>query len=318
MADCVETMAYFNYDEVAKERFVPWHGLGTEVDHAMTSKEALELAGLDWTVEQRPIFIESSPFTQIPGYVANVRDKDNKVLGVVTPRYKVVQNAEAFEFTDNLIGGDVKYVTAGSLKEGRRVWMLAQLPRTRILGDDVDPYICFSNSHDGTGTVKVCMTPIRVVCNNTLNLALESAKRCWSTRHMGNIESKLNEAKQTLQMADTYMAALNDEMERLANITLTEERVDEILKEVFPIAEDDTDRKKRNMENARDGIIACYFMPDISKFMGTALGLVNAASDFATHSAPVRETETYYENNWGKTMDGHPIIDRIHELVCVR
>lgn len=317
MSDCVETMAYYNVDEDGT-RFVPWHGLGTEVDHAMTSKEALELAGLNWTVEQRPVFIEGAPFAQVPGYVANVRNSDDKVLGIVTPRYKVVQNADAFDFTDNLIGDDVRYVTAGSLKEGRTIWLLAKLPRTKILGDDVDPYLCFSNSHDGTGAVKVCTTPIRVVCNNTLNLALKGAKRSWSTKHMGSIETKMKEARHTLQMAGDYMEELAKEADRLANTTINEETVNKILAEVFPIKEDDSDRKKHNMEAAREGIIACYYMPDISQYMQTAYGLVNAASDWATHSTPARMTDTYYENNWGKVIDGHPIIDKIHELVSVR
>ena len=118
MSANVETMFYV--------RVAPWHGLGTRVESALCAEEALEQSGLDWNVIQRPIM--TSDYHPIPGYKANIRDKDNRILGVVTDRYKVVQNAEAFAFTNALLGEGVKYETAGSLNEGRKVWMLAKLP----------------------------------------------------------------------------------------------------------------------------------------------------------------------------------------------
>lgn len=111
MAANVETMFYV--------REKPWHGLGTKVMEAPTSKDALILAGLDWKVQQKPIFTESNQL--IPGYKANVRDIDNKALGVVSDKYKVIQNDEAFAFTDALLGEGVRYETAGSLKGGKTV-----------------------------------------------------------------------------------------------------------------------------------------------------------------------------------------------------
>ena len=168
MAANVETMFYV--------REKPWHGLGTKVMEAPTSKDALILAGLDWKVQQKPIFTESNQL--IPGYKANVRDIDNKALGVVSDKYKVIQHDEAFAFTDALLGEGVRYETAGSLKGGKTVWMLARLPQEYIIGgEQICPYLVFSNTHDGSGAVKVAMTPIRVVCSNTLNLCLSSAKK---------------------------------------------------------------------------------------------------------------------------------------------
>lgn len=129
-------------------------------------------------------------------FFANVRSSDGAVLGVVSDRYQVVQNAEAFAFTDALIGGEgqVHYETAGSLMGGRKIWLLAKLPDTEIVGDKTEPYLCFSNTHDGSGAIRVCMTPIRVVCNNTLNIALNGAKRAWSVRHTGDIQAKLQDS----------------------------------------------------------------------------------------------------------------------------
>ena len=192
----VETMFY------TRER--PWHGLGKMVMEAPTSKKALALAGLDWQVIQKSIVTEDE--IPILGFKANIRDNNEKVLGVVTDRYKVVQNEEAFAFTDELLGEGVTYETAGSLQEGRRTWILAKLPHRYIIsGDEVIPYLVFMNSHDGTGAIKAAMTPIRVVCNNTLNLALKNAKRIWSTNHTGNISGKLDDARDTLFYADLYM-----------------------------------------------------------------------------------------------------------------
>ena len=193
MAANVETMFY--------TREKPWHGLGTKVEEAPCSADALYMAGLDWQVIQEPIYTEFNE--PIEGYKANVRDSDRKVLGVVTDRYKIIQNHEAFAFTDSLLGSGVRYETAGSLQEGKRVWLLARLPREYIIaGERISPYLVFSNTHDGSGSVKVALTPVRVVCNNTLNLALNTASRSWSMMHTGNIKDKIQEAKDTLFMAE--------------------------------------------------------------------------------------------------------------------
>ena len=201
-------------------RFVPWHGLGTAVAEAPTSAEAIKLAGLDWIVESSPIYVENS--IEIPGYKANKRDSDGKVLGIVSDKYQIVQNTDAFDFTDSLIGEGCKYETAGSLKGGKKIFLLAKLPQKMILEDEVDPYVCFTNSHDGFGAIQACMTPVRVVCNNTLNLALNKATRKWSTKHIGNIESKLEEARHTLQLATDYMNELNSVADKLAHTKVTE------------------------------------------------------------------------------------------------
>lgn len=299
MAANVETMMYV--------REKPWHGLGTMVMEAPNSTDALRIAELDWNVISNPVFTEDG--FRIPNYKANIRDKDNKVLGIVTDRYKIVQNVDAFAFTDNVIGGDVRYETAGSLQEGKKIWMLAKMPECTVVGDKVEPYLCFTNSHDGSGAIRVCMTPIRVVCNNTLNLALNKAKRQWSTKHVGNIEEKMQEARIALEMAGEYMYELDKCAEKMANISVTDERIQEILDELFPIKENDSARKQENVKKMKDEYMVCYFMPDIAKFKGTAWGAVNAMTDMVAHTAPRRETFKYRENNWGRIMDGHVLVD---------
>ena len=311
MSANLESMFYVSNEENA--RFVPWHGLGVSVEEAPTSKEAIELAGLNWKVESKPVFNEKNE--EIPGFIANTRNTDGKVFGIVSNRYNIVQNEDAFSFTDSLIGDGVRYETAGSLREGKTVWLLAKMPERKILGDKIDPYICFTNSHDGFGAVKVCMTPIRVVCNNTLNFALNSASRMWSTRHIGDMQTKLQEAKITLFHADEYMKELNNTAEVLADKKVTESEMEAVFDAIYPIKEDDSNRKKNNVLDLKENFFRCYNMEDIAQFKGTAWGVVNAVSDLVCHYAPARMTEKYQENNWGKIMTGHPMMDSFYKAI---
>ena len=307
MAHEVESLFYTSNEE--NGRFVPWHGLGTPVEEAQTSKEAIRVAGLDWKVNSNPIYTASG--IEIPGYKANTRDIDERVLGIVSNRYRIVQNSDAFDFTDSLIGRDVRYETAGSLCGGKRIFLLAKLPEKKILGDDFDNYICFTNSHDGKGAIEACMTPTRVVCQNTLNLALSKATRKWSTRHTGDIKSKLAEAKHTLQLAEEYMNEFAIVADQMANTTVTEAEVVSILDEIYPISEDTSDRTKRTINQKKNDFMVCMFSPDILKFKNTAWGVINAASDFSTHIAPSRLTSNYQENKFNKLLDGDKVIDKV-------
>ena len=307
MAANVETMFY--------TREKPWHGLGTMVAEAPNSKDALRLAGLNWKVLQEPVYTENKELIQ--GYKANVRDTDRKVLGVVTDRYKVIQNEEAFAFTDTLLGEGVRYETAGSLQEGRRVWMLARLPREFIIGGErISPYMVFSNTHDGSGAVKTALTPIRVVCNNTLNLALRTAKRSWSMIHTGDISGKIEEAKNTLLLADEYMTALGQEFEDLRKIKLSEKQVLDYIKILLPMEENYSLLQKRGVEKLRADMKMRYFdAPDLKGVGNNGYRFVNAVSNFATHSTPRRKTANYKENIFARTADGNPMIDRAYQLV---
>lgn len=306
MAALVESMMYV--------REKPWHGLGTMVEEAPTSEDALRLAGLDWTVNQKNIQVCGG--ARITGMKANVRSSDGAVLGVVSDRYRVVQNQDAFAFTDNLIGGEVHYETAGSLCGGKKIWLLAKLPDCEIAGDKTEPYLCFTNTHDGSGAIRACMTPIRVVCNNTLNLALNGAKRSWSASHTGNIEEKMQEARHCLDMANKYMGKLAEQADRMANTTVTDDQIKAILDELFPLAEDASPREQANNKKIKEEYMVCYFAPDILKFKGTAWGAVNAMSDMVSHNAPRRQTQNYRENNWGRIMDGHVMIDKMMTKLC--
>lgn len=308
MAANVESMFY--------TREKPWPGLGTRVEEAPTSKEALELAGLNWKVLQKPIYTSSG--TLIEGYKANVRNTDQSVLGIVTDRYKVVQNDEAFKFTDDLLGAGVRYETAGSLQDGKRIWLLAKLPHEYIIGgEQISPYLVFTNTHDGSGAIKVAVTPVRIVCNNTLSLALSTAKRSWSTIHTGDINGKMDEARETLQLANKYMNCLGKEFNHLQQKKISERKVMEFIGELLPEPENASYQQKRNVARLREDMKRRYFeAPDLKDLGNTAYRFVNAVSDFATHARPIRETKDYQQNMFMKTVDGNPLIDKAYQIVC--
>jgi len=308
-------------------RQVPWHGLGVCVEEALESKEALTVAGLDWKVMQKPIYtanltcpsgqVYTSSNQLIPNYKANVRDFDGQVLGVVSDRYRIVQNEEAFAFTDALLGEGVKYETAGSLQGGRKVWMLAKLPEKYIIaGERIEPFIVFSNSHDGTAAIKVCMTPIRVVCQNTLNLALNNARRSWASKHTGNVQSRMHEARETLGLAHKYMENLGKEFDNLSRIKLSDSKVMEFINELIPLSNEATAVQIKNIEQLRDDIKIRYFeAPDLKVLGKNGYRFINAVSDFATHAKPLRETASYKENLFLKTLEGHPMIDKAYQMI---
>ncbi|WP_461815873.1 DUF932 domain-containing protein [Faecalimonas sp.] len=309
MAANVESMFYV--------RETPWHGLGTRVNEALNSKEALTEAGLNWRVIQEPIYTDTKEL--IEGYKANVRDVDRQVLGVVTDRYKIVQNQEAFAFTDELLGEGVRYETAGSLQGGRKVWLLAHLPHEYIIsGERISPYLVFFNSHDGSGAIKVAITPIRVVCQNTLNLALSTAKRSWSMIHTGDIKGKMQEAKDTLFMADQYMDSLGKEFEELRRKKLTDQQVLEYIEILLPLEEQSTPQQMKNIKRLREDMKIRYFdAPDLKDVGKNAYAFVNAVSDFATHAEPLRRTTNYKENLFARTVEGNPLIDKAYQMMKV-
>ena len=187
-------------DSMFSVRQTPWHGLGAVLDQPPTTiADAIERSGLGWRVEREPIAIDRGDVAtvddwwlprceEIPGWWANVRQDTRQVLGIVGERYRIVQNIEAFQFVDQLIGSAMHFETAGSLHGGRRVWVLAQLPEhIEVGGDPVRPYVLLMNSHDGSTAVVAASTPIRVVCQNTLNWGLERARQKYSIRHTEKI-----------------------------------------------------------------------------------------------------------------------------------
>lgn len=309
MAHLVETMF--------STREKPWHGLGKILDNPPTSKEAIIQAGLDWNVYQTYVCVNDCA---LDDYMANVRSDNNECLGIVSNHYKILQNDEAFNFMDNLLENkDVVYETAGSLRKGKTIWMLAKMNREYdILGDKVDPYVCLTNTHDGTGAIKILMTPVRIVCNNTLNIATRSTKRSWSTKHMGNITEKVKEAQHTLKLANNYLDQLKKDAEKFYDTYVSEGDFKEIVNMLIPIPEIDMSvRTRTNLEEKQAELIKCYNASDITQFKNTGWGVINAVTDFVAHTQPKRLTSNYQESIFQRVVNGDPLVDKVTELLLV-
>ena len=290
-----------------------WVRNATFVKEAKTSADALKLAKLDFDVLQESIF-DTNGYV-VDGYRLNRKSDDGRILGLVSDRYKVVQNTDAFAFTDGLIGPDCRYENAGRTHGYRIIWLQAKLRPRTIMGDDYNNFLFFKNSFDGKGAVKVCVTPVRVVCDNMLNLAVHRAKRVFSIRHTGDIAEKIKEADMTLKLSEKYLTEVNTDYVRLARIRLTAEKVNKMWESLFPIDNDMSELQISRALDHRKEIEKAYNAEDLANFRGTGFGVVNAVSDMVCHAEPIRMTDSYFGNLFDKVTNGHPLLDRVYEMV---
>lgn len=282
----------------------PWHGLGTYIDHAATSSEAMHAAGLDFTIEMHKMATTSG--LDVPMGQAVVRGDTNKVLGMVGNRWRPVQNVDAFAFLDSLVGADqIKYHTAGALGDGQRVWMLAQLGDTiRVNGTDdlIGKFLLLSNSHDGFGSLRAFFTPIRVVCQNTLNAAEKTAQRQGVViRHTGNISTKIDEARRVLGLAESYYENLQKEIDGMAAVSLNRSRVMSYFQTVYPAPDKKEKESKRAQDNAQstwDSLMNLYENGKGNDEKGvrhTLWAAYNAVTEFVDHTAGARDEKKSIE-----------------------
>lgn len=294
----------------------PWHGLGEVVESAPTMQDALRLSGLDWEVKKRKVFTTfKDKRIAVPNTFATVRDTDGAVLGTVGNKYTVVQNDEAFQFVDQMkIDGDVEFETAGSLNGGSTVFITAKMGQFNLLGDAVDKYLVFSNSHNGSSRVRMVVTPIRVVCNNTLNMALRTHDRSWSAVHTGSINNKVADAVAGLGFANEYYAELQKAAEDLYKIKFSRAQFEALLDQLYPMTDEYSARKKNTYEYNRETLTRAYMMDDLNDVRGTAWGVVNAVSDYATH-VPNRGKDLNQEGVMYTVINGIGLLQQVYEMM---
>jgi phage/plasmid-like protein (TIGR03299 family) len=233
----------------------PWHGLGTRLLKPATAKEAIQAAELDWQVRKEPVYANlGDARIAVPDTYAVIRDGSKEpVLGVVSKDYTPLQNVEAFEFFDPIVGENAAvYHTAGALGNGERIWLLAKLPgQMRITGDDVaDKYLLLSNSHDGKGSVQIKFTSVRVVCQNTLTLALYGAE-AFRLVHTPDVKRRLKEAGQLLAQIRTRYATTEEALQAMAKVSLNQEQLRQYLSQVFPDADPVDEAAVARVQKAR-------------------------------------------------------------------
>jgi phage/plasmid-like protein (TIGR03299 family) len=280
MAHEVETMMY-----VGKE---PWHGLGTSfpAGSRLGIEEAIEAAGLDWEVELRELFTHNGKGAHlgVRDYSAVCRKIDNTVLGVVGPGYEPLQNKDAFQWFQPFIDNDAARIdTAGSLRGGRRIWILASvMAKTGFVGekDEIRNFILLSSSHDDSLAVRIGFTPIRVVCANTLAQAHEShASKLLRVKHTARVLDNLADIREIMKTAEGEFHATVKQYNELAKRNISQEDLKKYVTVVFDI-KDPTKSKK-----VVPAVIALFEGGRGSEQAGkTYWGAYNAANEYLNYN----------------------------------
>ena len=321
-----------------------WHGLGVKVEGALYVQEALEKCHADYEVKLQPVVALSDEITDlmakgemidpdkllslvVPNRKATMRTDINKPLGLMSDSYGIVQNIDAFKFVDMLVSGKMAdrettpvIETAGVLGQGERVFVTAKFPKPIILDagrdDLVDMYAVFTTSHDGTGSVRCMITPIRVVCQNTLALAMGNNIGRISFRHSSNVMSRLdllneenaNFAYKTLNIYDVYTKALKEDFDHLRNIRISEKELDNIFADVLLSADaakifhetgniyaDGIKTRGRNIFLGVKNALETGIGQDIAE-RGTAMWALNGLTTYFDNEASFSNRETRFDS----------------------
>ena len=270
----------------------PWHGIGTELQNPATAKEAIMASKLDYPIELQPIFLKNGK--ELEDRKASVRKDTGNYLGVVGNNYRIVQNVDAFGFFDHVVGdGQAIYHTAGALGLGERIWILAKLPKNIVIkGKDViEKYLVLANSHDGKSALRMYFTPVRVVCQNTLNASLKDAEEGIAIRHTGDINSKVEEARRALGLAINYYEKFEEIVKYLADTQFTIKQADQFFSKVAFGDVDPNDKdistRARNEKDTLLGLFERGKGNDMKEIRHTAWTAYNAVTEYADHHRAV-------------------------------
>jgi len=261
-----------------------WHGLGAVIEDYPTSTEAIKHAGLDYTVEKRPLFTFDNenqtgnsntglliPEIEVPDFFATVRTDTEQVLGVVGKDYNVVQNVDAFSFFDSIVGGKegILYETAGALGKGERIFITAKLPDYIRVGknDLIENYLFLTTSHDGYGSITAAFTPVRIVCNNTLNAALKGAVNNIKIRHTLGAFERLKQAHKLLGISNLLTYELDEVFNHWSKIRIT----DVAVKRLVQVAMAPSKEVLQNLQNGREDELSSVYNNMVSSVMDYAM-----------------------------------------------
>ena len=279
----------------------PWHSLGTRLDKPATAEEAIQAAHLNWTVKKLPLYASDGENSLlkllVPDKYAVARENSLDVLGVVGSSYTPVQNREAFAFFDPIVGQEAAiYHTAGALSKGERVWILAKLPDSiRVVGDDVtDKFLLLTNSHDGTSSLQVKFTPVRVVCQNTLSLAINQGGAGIKISHHTDIHQRMKAAEKMLGIVHQQYDELADTFRHMVQVPMHGNRLERYLEYVFPEPKERQPTESEAECIARDRSWSQYFFDQgagnrMKGVEGTLWAAYNGVTEMLDHRK-IRQT----------------------------
>ncbi len=298
-----------------------WHNLGQVVEQYPTSKEAIQYAGLDFTVIKAPLYTKGTGILigsdgeineggniPVPERYATLRTDTNAVFGVVGKDYQIVQNADAFAFFDAIVGGGdgILYETAGALGKGERIFITAKLPGYIRVGngDDVtEKYIFLTTSHDGTGSITAAFTPIRVVCQNTLNAALYKMSNVIRIRHTSGAKQRLEEAHRVMGLANTLSIQLENIFNQWTKVRITDAEVKKLIQLALCPNKETLDALKNDVEdelstvfkNTVDDAFSYAMIAETQQMdttKGTLFGAYNAVTGYYQNVRSYRDDES--------------------------
>lgn len=275
-------------------RTTTFANIGTDITGLKTSEEVLNAANLNYNVVKKPMYLkdDSGNFVDFPDKKFTVVEGTDKVLGVVSSKYEVCQNRDAFSFIDYIGGDEVgfEYVKAGETNSGL-VYIIAKIPNVTLLGDAITPYIIFQNSHDGLNSVKATICPLRIICQNQFNISFRQSTNTVRIIHSSQMDSRMLAAREMMRDVAEYMETFEDTAVELATKKVRYDDVIKMFNDVFkydPVKM--SERQKQNFDDARNDFLSCYNSDDNQNFIGTAWGIMNGAADYLTHHKSVRKT----------------------------
>jgi phage/plasmid-like protein (TIGR03299 family) len=278
---------YGDMASFASLREPAWHGLGTILDSEVSTSEMLSVAHLaGWDVRLDDIDLPGRSHKNFFAVTrTNPFDGDRDVLGVVGQRYKVLQNEDLFSFADNMLDGG-RWETAGSIKNGTVVFGSLALDREVVLdesgvGDKVNTYLLVHTSHDGSLAIQASVTPVRVVCQNTLNYALSGVKQSYKIRHTQTATGKVQAAREALGLANKYLDEFEKEAQTLITKEITTDTFFDIIKAAYPEPDKDVKGSVTKWTNKVDTLFDIYQGETVAKagIMNTAWGAYNTLTE---------------------------------------
>lgn len=282
------------------DRTTTWHAIGKSVEECKDLEGVLAASGLDYTVEKRPVFAQPTmgQWQRIPNRFITTRDTDGHMYDIVSDKFEIVQNREAFDFV-NYMGDDLQFRKAGETESGM-VYIIGALPEVNILGDAFIPHVIFRNGFTGKVKITAAICPLRMVCQNQFNFAFRNTQNAVTIRHVQNAHDKMEEAREVLKLTAEYMQELNTMAEQYAGIKLCSTDLDHLLNRMFPMADPESMNsfKRHQLEVSRENFKKAYLADDNRNFRGTAWGLINAYTDFITHRAAMGKSETKEEGKF--------------------
>ena len=298
-----------------------WHGLGQIVEDYPTSEEAIKFAGLDYEVVKSPLFTKGSSLIEtedgvklgsseleVSDYFANIRTDNNAVLGVVGKDYHIVQNCEAFSFFDSIVGSNkgILYETAGALGKGERIFITAKLPDYIRVGngDDItEKYIFLTTSHDGSGSITAAFTPVRIVCQNTLNASLRNMTNVVRIKHTSGAKQRIETAHKVMGLANTMSNQLEGMFNEWSKIRISDDDVKQLIqvslcpnkKTLELLKKGDEDEVSTMFKITVEDAFAYAMMSETQQMettKGTLFGAYNAVTGYFQNVRKYRDNES--------------------------